>query len=124
MNEAAAVGVTVVFWASVSFVVTVSIVWAWWHAPLGRALVALDALLAVTVGPSAMNAMFGWPRVTDPFWRWVTIGALYLDGTVIMWRAWVLFRIQAGPEDQMLGNWQALAKLCSPLRKVSRGRRP
>lgn len=82
------------FWSSIVFMLGYTVISPWWRYTVGRAIVALDAALTVTLLPSALYYMFGVsPR--ESALRWYVGFSLVLVGLVALWRLWVIWSVQS-----------------------------
>lgn len=91
--------VVITFFASIGFIVLYTILAPWWRSPLGRNLVAFDAALSLTLLPSVVHHTFGVNSALSPAFAWFTVGAFAAVPLVIVWRAWILLRVQVGWQD-------------------------
>jgi hypothetical protein len=81
------------FWSALVFIVGYTAFSPWWRYRVGRALVALDAALFVTLLPSSLHLMFGFsPR--GNFFGWYDGVAFIAVGLTALWRLWVVWRVQ------------------------------
>lgn len=89
------------FWSAVVFILGYTAISPWWRYSVGRAIVALDAALMLTLLPSALHLMFGlMPRTS--FFAWYDGFGFVLVGLICLWRLWVVWRVQkdATPRHQ------------------------
>jgi hypothetical protein len=81
------------FWSSLAFIAGYTALSPWWRYMVGRAIVALDVALTLTLLPSALHYMFGFsPRAG--FFPWYSGFALTLVGLITLWRLWVIWSVQ------------------------------
>lgn len=81
------------FWSSIVFIVGYTLISPWWRYVVGRAIVALDSAITLTLLPSALKYMFGInPRLS--FFAWYGGFSLTLVGLIALWRLWVIWRVQ------------------------------
>lgn len=110
MEKAAIWAVSSSFWASVFALLAVSLFWKWWSSVLGRAVITLDICILLATGPTVLGIEFGVP-VDNHIGQWEAIASFFAIAAMIVWKVWVLFRIQAGPDNDVLSSRQALAQL-------------
>lgn len=91
------------FWISVAFIPVVSLFWKWWQTGFGTSLVALEALIALALFPEALERMFGVNAQTTGF-QWFFALLLLMIGGAILWRGWVLWKIQRNGIDEPEGE--------------------
>lgn len=82
-----------IFGASVAFVVLYSLLAPWWRSQVGRAMVSLDAALALTLLPSVLHYAVGL-NLAHPFFAWYDFASLLAVAGVTVWRTVVMVRIQ------------------------------
>lgn len=92
--HATTVETIVAFCAAVAFIALYSAIAPWWRSPLGRNLVALDASISLTLLPSVLHHALGVSSADTPAFAWFTVLAFGFVPVVIVWRAWILCRIQ------------------------------
>jgi len=91
--------VVITFFASIGFIVLYTVLAKWWLSPLGRNLVAFDSALSLTLLPSVVHHTFGVSSALSPAFAWFNVGAFAAVPLVIVWRAWILLRVQVGWQD-------------------------
>jgi hypothetical protein len=84
------------FFAAVGFVALYSVLAPWWKTPLGRSIVALDTAVAMTVAPSVLHFVFGVTSLKSETFAFFTLGAFTMIPIIIVWRGWLLWRLQTG----------------------------
>jgi hypothetical protein len=86
--------VLVAFLASVAFIVVYSLLASWWHSPIGRALVMMDASLALALVPSALHQLTGITIVASIGFAWYYLVTLTMVAASTIWRTWIIYRAQ------------------------------
>jgi predicted lysophospholipase L1 biosynthesis ABC-type transport system permease subunit len=91
------------FAASVLFIVVYTAMAPWWRTQIGRALVTMDAGLALALGPSAAHFTFGLQITESVAFAWYFLASLSLVAGSTLWRTWIIYRAQRprkgpGPE--------------------------
>jgi hypothetical protein len=94
--HATTVETIVAFCAAVAFIALYSAIAPWWRSPLGRNLVALDGSISLTLLPSVVHHTLGVSSADSAFFAWFSVVAFGLVPCVIVWRAYILLRIQFG----------------------------
>jgi hypothetical protein len=87
---------TVAFFAAIAFIILYTVLAAWWRSSLGRSIVALDAAVALTVAPSVLHFLFGVTSLQSETFAYFTLGAFTCIPLIIVWRGWMLWRLQVG----------------------------
>ena len=86
--------VVAAFLASVLFVVVYTAMAPWWRTSIGRALVAMDAGLALTLAPSSLHMIFGLTVTASAGFGWYYLASLPLVAGSTLWRTWIIYRAQ------------------------------
>lgn len=81
------------FAASVLFVATYTALARWWRSEVGRALVALDTGLALTLAPLVLHRLSGL-NVSSLGFAWYYFGSLTLVAGATLWRTVIVVRTQ------------------------------
>jgi hypothetical protein len=82
------------FFASLLFIAAYSVVAPWWRTQIGRALVVMDAGIAMTLLPLALRFVFGLTTLNSTFFAWFQIGALALVAGSTVWRSVIVVQLQ------------------------------
>lgn len=89
---AGTIAVQGIFYSSILFVAAVSTFWPWWRSQLGWSITAKTLALTIAVFPAMLMYWFG---VHSPQWvTWMAVLTLWLIPPILIWRAWVLWRVQ------------------------------
>lgn len=88
------VEVIITFCTSIAFIVLYSVLAPWWRSPLGRNLIAFDAVLSLTLLPSVIHHALGATSAEDTAFAWFTVSAFAAVPVVIGWRAVIMIRMQ------------------------------
>jgi hypothetical protein len=86
--------VLVAFLASLAFVVVYSLMAPWWRSPIGRALIMLDASLALTLAPSVLHHLTGISIIASTGFAWYYLVTLTMVAASTIWRTWIIYRAQ------------------------------
>lgn len=86
--------VVVAFLASLMFIVVYTVLAPWWRSSIGRALIVMDASLALTLAPSSLHQLTGLTIVASPGFAWYYLGSLTLVAASTIWRTWIIYRAQ------------------------------
>lgn len=93
--EYSKIAVEAIFYSSLGFVAVVSLFWPWWKSQLGWTIAAKSLALGLAVFPAMLIYWFGHDVFTDSPWlKWASVTMLYLIPPILIWRAFILFRIQ------------------------------
>lgn len=82
------------FWCAIAFIAWYTICAPWWRSPVGRAIVALDAAIALTLLPSVAGLILGHRAVASGAYQWLTLCALACVPVITCWRMVIVWRIQ------------------------------
>jgi hypothetical protein len=93
LSDLAQAAVLAAFLAALLFIGVYSAVAPWWRSAIGRALVIMDAGIAMTLLPLVLHVVFGLAEVSV-FYAWFEIGALALVAGSTLWRTWIVVRVQ------------------------------
>lgn len=85
---------TITFCTTVFFIVAYSLMASWWKTPMGSTIVGLDAAIACTVFPTFLSHVFGIKIVNDRATGVFLILVLSSVPCIILYRTWVLWRVQ------------------------------
>jgi hypothetical protein len=89
---AARYGVEAIFYSALGFIAVVSLFWPWWKTQLGWTFAAKSAALALATLPAMVHV---WVGGATPAWlAWLGVAALWAVPPILVWRAWVLWRVQ------------------------------
>jgi hypothetical protein len=91
-TDVADVGSFVLFAASLIFIIGYSRIAPWWRYAVGRAVVSLDIVLAVTLLPSVIRLAFHLHPNT--FFVWYAAISLFFVSGVILWRLATIRHVQ------------------------------
>ena len=94
LHDASEWVIQLAFWCSVAFPAWYSIWAPWWRYPVGRAIVALDAAIALATGPTTIGLIFGASVVASPFFTWLTVFAFGCIPVITVYRAVVVYQVQ------------------------------
>jgi len=81
------------FLCSIIFILGYTWLAPWWHYPVGRALISLDAALLTTLLPSVIRLVF---RVNGHtvFFTWYTAASIFLVAAATLWRLKTINHVQ------------------------------
>lgn len=82
------------FVASVAFIVLYTALAPWWRTDIGRALVMLDAGVALTLGPSVAYRFLGFKVADTLGFSWYFLVTLTMVAGAIIWRTVIMTREQ------------------------------
>lgn len=80
------------FWSAIAFIAYYTLVAPWWHNPMGRMLVALDAGVALALLGDVLEVEFGVTVDTTWLLR-LTVAALVIVAVTVLTRIWLLGRL-------------------------------
>jgi MFS family permease len=86
--------VMIAFAASVLFIAAYTVLASWWTSPIGRALVMLDAGLALVLGPLVLHRLAGLTLVSSIGYAWYDLVSLALVAGATLWRTVIVVRVQ------------------------------
>ena len=89
--------------ASILFLLGVSWIFPWWQTMAGRAMVTIDAALAVALFPAFLHFVFGLNTETT-FFVWYYGSSLWLVAIVTMSRLVILYLVQRNGERSERGE--------------------
>lgn len=78
-------GFNVAFWASITFLVSISIIWPWWKSSWGANIVLLELGISLALLPGVFSYDFG-VHISTIAGGWVDVAALWLIAVIIVWR--------------------------------------
>ncbi len=89
--------------ASVAFLLVYVLLARGYRTEIGRALITLDAGLALALGPSVLHRLFGLTLTSIGF-AYYYVASIAIVGLATWWRTWFVIKIQwrerrAPPED-------------------------
>lgn len=80
------------FWVSVVVITGVSLFWRWWHSSFGRMFMTLDILIGTAFIPGVLERLFN--LADNAAFDWFAIVDVGMVGPVLLWRAYLLWRMQ------------------------------
>jgi hypothetical protein len=86
--------VLVAFIASAAFIVLYTTLAPWWRSSIGRALVMLDAGLALTLAPAVLHRFFGLALAESLLFAWYFLITLTVVAGAVVWRTVIMVREQ------------------------------
>lgn len=86
--------VVAAFFASLVFIAAYSALASWWRSSIGRALVAMDGSLALTLAPLAAHQVFGLTTTASAGFAWYYLVSISLVAASTLWRTWIIYRAQ------------------------------
>lgn len=86
--------VMLAFAASVLFIVVYSALAPWWRSEIGRALIVMDAGLALVLGPSVLHRLFGLTLVTSIGFAWYYLASIAIVAGSTFWRTYLIAKTQ------------------------------
>jgi ABC-type branched-subunit amino acid transport system permease subunit len=82
------------FIASLAFIAVYTVMAPWWRSPIGRALIMLDASLALTLAPSSLHQVTGITITASLGFAWYYLVSLTMVAASTIWRTWIIYRAQ------------------------------
>jgi hypothetical protein len=82
------------FVASVLFIAAYSLLAPWWKSEIGRALIAMDAGLSLTLAPSVLHRVLGLTLTDSLGFAWYFCGTLTVVAAATLWRTVIIVRTQ------------------------------
>ena len=92
-NEVANYEVQTIFWLCVLFIMCYSLLAKWWRNPFGRALVVLDAALAIAILPSLLSRYFGLHIATTEWVAWIDISCFAIVPLAVASRIYLVIKV-------------------------------
>ncbi len=89
---AGTIAVQGIFYASLIFIIGVSAFWPWWQSELGWSITAKSIALGLAVLPAQIAYWTGGKP--SPGEQWAATILLWFVPPILIWRAWVLFKVQ------------------------------
>lgn len=86
--------VVLAFAASVAFIAVYTVLAAWWRSEIGRALVALDAGLVLTLAPAVLHRLFGLSIFYTLGFAWYYLISLSFVAGATIWRTVIVIKTQ------------------------------
>lgn len=86
------------FLCSLAFVVGYTVRAPWWRYRVGRAMVSLDASVALTLLPGILRLVFN-VDVDSGFYNWYRIISLFVVACVSVWRLYTIGYVQTHGDD-------------------------
>ena len=95
---------TITFCISAFFIVTYTAIAKWWKSPMGATIVSLDGAVGTVVFPEFLNHVFGISILNDRTTGVVLIVALALVPCTILYRTYILWRVNYSGRWKRIGT--------------------
>lgn len=121
LDDLTTTAILMAFWAGVVMLAVLPFFWRWWMVPLGRALVTLDVSVMIITFPKSLNYMTGTP-ISSQWYAWVVVIASLTLGPSIVWRTWMIIRLQLSPgaEHRPARNLAAVRAIWRSVRRSAK----